>query len=58
MTTKELRRLSRAELLELLIIERKEIDRLKEECKNLKSELKLKGIRSEDNYPSLNANSQ
>ena len=46
MTTKELRRLSRAELLELLIIERKEIERLNEECKRLKGELKLNSVRS------------
>ena len=42
MTDKELHRLTRAELLELLIMERREIDRLSEECKRLKAELKIK----------------
>ena len=46
MTSKELRRLSRAELLELLIIERKEIERLNEECKRLKAELNHRNINS------------
>ncbi len=40
MTDKEIRKLTRADLLELLIIERREIDRLSEECKRLRRSLR------------------
>ena len=40
MTDKELRRLTRSDLLELLILERREIDRLNAECKRLANALK------------------
>ncbi len=41
MTDKELRRLSRADLLELLIIERQEIDRLNNEKIRITQELEI-----------------
>ncbi len=40
MTDKELRRLTRSDLLELLILERREIDRLNAECARLADALK------------------
>ena len=40
MTDKELRRLTRSDLLELLILERREIDRLNAECARLANALK------------------
>ena len=40
MTDKELRRLTRSDLLELLILERREIDRLTAECARLTKALK------------------
>jgi hypothetical protein len=40
MTDKELRRLTRSDLLELLILERREIDRLNAECARLTEALK------------------
>ena len=45
MTDKELRRLTRSDLLELLILERREIDRLNAEC--LRLTLALKNAESE-----------
>ena len=40
MTDKELRRLTRSNLIELLILERREIDRLNAECMRLNEALK------------------
>ena len=43
MTDKELRRLTRSDLLELLILERREIDRLNAECTRLMQALQKTG---------------
>ncbi len=44
MTDKELRRLTRSNLIELLILERREIDRLNAECMRLNEALKAVDI--------------
>ena len=48
MTDKEIRKLTRADLLELLIIERREIDRLSDECKRLRRSLRFNKELSEN----------
>ena len=39
MTDKEIRKLSRAELLEMLVVQTKEVDRLQEQCSRLQTQL-------------------
>ena len=45
MTEKDLKKMSRAELLEIMVAQGKEIDRLKAELENVKSQLEDKKIR-------------